>query len=140
MAEALFRNLIKEEGLADTYEVHSAGTSAYFSSCASDNAILALKDMNIDITSHRSKMLTEKMITEADLILTMTNNHKRHILSIVPNAAEKVFTIKEYSDNSKHYDISDPFGGDIHIYRHCRDEILGDLIKIIEKLKKEEYR
>ena len=95
MAEGLFKKILEEEGLSGEMSASSAGTSAFFSTPAAENAILALKELDIDIREHKSTMLTEKLIYKADLILTMTKSHKDQILSMIPEVKEKVFTIIE---------------------------------------------
>jgi protein-tyrosine phosphatase len=37
------------------------------------------------------------MIEEADLILTMTQSHKKQVIDVLPDSRNKVFTIKEYT-------------------------------------------
>lgn len=132
MAEALFRHIAEESGMA--INAASGGTAVFESQGASKNAILAMQELGIDLNAHRSKKVTVQMLEAADLILTMTKGHKIHLLTVKPDAKHKIFTMAEYctDDNSK--DISDPFGGDINTYRKCRDEIEYNLRKLINKL------
>ena len=136
MAEGLFKKILEEEALDEEMAVSSAGTSAFFSTPAAENAILALEELDIDIRDHKSTMLTDKLVYNADLILTMTKSHKDQILSMIPEAKEEVFTIIEYASDGEKGDILDPFGMDIETYRNCRDEIKNYLLKIIDKLRK----
>ncbi|OYN90535.1 dTDP-4-dehydrorhamnose 3,5-epimerase family protein [Parenemella sanctibonifatiensis] len=43
--------------------------------------------------SHRARQLTRQLIDEADLVLTMAADHRRHILDDWPTAAPKVYVI-----------------------------------------------
>ncbi len=135
MAEALFRYMLEKEGLTFDYSVESAGTFAETEQPASYNAVLALDEIDIDLSSHTSKMIDKKMLKEAYLVLTMTKSHKKYLENMSPEAKHKMFTLKEYCGESEKKDICDPFGGSLDIYKHCRDEILDNLQKLIHKLK-----
>ena len=134
MAEALFRHYIKKENLGCNICVCSAGTSVFRNGPASHNAALALEELGIDISPHMSRQVSENMVAEADLVLTMTSAHKSHLISMYPCNKHKIYTLKEYC-NASDSDICDPFGGDLEEYICCRDEILNNIRKLIEKLK-----
>lgn len=132
MAEAMFRELIKGIEGYENIKVLSAGTWAAVGQKASRNAIEALKDRNIDLSFHLSKPLTEEMVEEADLILTMTENHKMQILSTLPHSNDKVYTLKEFAyGEAEDKNICDPYGQNIEVYRACADEIESALKKVI---------
>lgn len=135
MAEALFKHLLEKEGIIGQYHVQSAGTSVLADSPASHNAVQALEEMGIDLTSHSSRLVTAEMIDEADLILTMTASHKQYLIRMKPDAWDKIFTLKEYSDNGPGSDIEDPFGEDLETYIACRDAIMRNLERSLAKLK-----
>lgn len=113
--------------------IESAGIFAYIGQKASSEAIQAMKEMNIDLSSHRSKPLTDELINKADIILTMTKAHKQLIEQMAP---DKVFTLSEYADGTQR-DIIDPFGGDIEEYRQTATEIYGALTDTAEKLQEQ---
>ncbi len=135
MAEALFKHLLEKEGWTELYQVQSAGTSAPAEAPASHNAIKALEEIGVDLTCHASRMVTAEMLEEADLILTMTASHKQYLIRMKPDVWDKIYTLKEYSDNGPGSDIEDPFGGDLETYAACRDAILRCLERLIAKLK-----
>lgn len=139
MAEALLTSILKEMGVEADYRVKSAGTAAFSGDKASINAIKALEEKGMDLTGHRSTPITIDVIEEADLILTMTQGHKAGVINFVPTSKEKVFTLKEfgYKDGPEKidsYDISDPFGYAIEVYRGCRDEIEEALRRAVDRL------
>ncbi|MFZ5353356.1 MAG: ribose 5-phosphate isomerase B [Bacillota bacterium] len=138
MAEALFRQLLREQMLDGMYTVESAGTSAYDKQPASRNAIKAMREVNIDLSRHSSRIVTEKMLEEAYIILAMTESHKQMLVNMCPQYRSKIYKLSEYCHMD--LDISDPFGGDIEVYRDCRDEIKGCLNILIKRLRQEETR
>lgn len=135
MAEALLRHSLSKAGLSGEYFVSSAGTSAYPGMPASYNAVQALKAVGIDLSQHASRSIDNDAIDSADIILTMTSSHKKHLLQLRPDAASKIHTLGEYSGAAEKSDINDPFGGDIEIYMNCRDEISKHIEMLVRKLK-----
>lgn len=97
MAEALFRHMAKQAGLQ--VEVRSAGVAAMDGAPISPHSrtILEKKGLTDDL---RSRAVVSEDIAWADLILTMTMNHKRVVMEMFPDAVAKAFTLKEYVLNS----------------------------------------
>lgn len=87
------------------------------------NSKTAMAEVGIDIGGHISRQITDRDINAADKIICLSPSHKAVLLSAgVP--AEKLFVLGN--------GISDPFGGDISVYRRCRDEIFTAVDKLIE--------
>lgn len=109
--------------------IDSAGVFAAIGEKATDEAIAAMKKRDIDLTYHRTKPLTDELISMADVILTMTGAHKQLIEHYAP---DKVNTLLEYAGTEG--DISDPYGGDLEEYEETAAEIYDALVDIAEKL------
>lgn len=115
--------------------IESAGIFAEEGESASKNAVLALKERGIDLSAHKAQPVTEDLLKQCDLILTMTEAHKR---LLEPLASGKVYTLLEYAGGNG--DISDPYGGDLEEYEETAQEIYDALVDIAEKLPvKDEY-
>lgn len=95
MAEAILRHHAD-----DSLKVRSAGLFASAGSPASHQSMQVLKDNGIDI-DHRSQPLNEELVEWADLILTMTSQHKQAIISQFPAKMKHVFTLKEHVSEQK---------------------------------------
>ena len=130
MAEGYFRHLLEQSEINDI-SVSSAGTSAFDGEPASSNSLSVMKDFGIDISGHRSRSLTEELIADSDLLVTMTGAHRDFILMSAPEAAPKVHLLGEYSDGGA---ISDPFGGGKEIYRICFESMKPALDGLFRKL------
>lgn len=142
MAEALLRYLLEKEGLTQFYTVESAGTFANQNQPASPNSVLALKEINIDLSLHRSKAISESLIKDSYLVLTMTKAHRDFLMqvnSLYPKVdshySNKIHVLTEFCNGEQNVDICDPFGSELQIYKKCRDEIKFNLTKLIEILK-----
>lgn len=136
MAEALFRHRMGEDS---GWEAVSAGTYAAEGWPASENAVLAVKELGIDISTHQSQPLTAELVESADLIIVMTMDHRFHLLEDFPEVGNRVFLIKSFGTSKVPADVSDPYGGSLNTYKRIRDEIdraLSDLILFIRTGKK----
>jgi len=133
MAEALLKHFASEKKQLEL-EVRSAGTAAYGSQSASRNAIMALRELDIDLTAHKAQGVTAELLDEADLVLTMTKAHKQQLLAFMPAAANKIFTLAEFASKDMDKNISDPFGGNLDVYIECRNEIIYYVKKLIQIL------
>jgi len=125
MAEALLRRLLAERlGCEETalgqfgIEVASAGIAAASGSRASPEAVEAMRQRGLDIACHASQPLTENLVRDADLILTLTGGHRHAIVSRWPEVAARVATLR--ADQG---DVDDPIGAPSAVYRQCAAQI-----------------
>lgn len=124
MAEGIARSLLAEQRGIDVTElkaagvgVMSAGTFAGPGMPAAGEAVQAMSQQGIDLSSHRSQPLTPQLIRDADVIYTMTGSHRDAVLSYDPTTASKVFTLDPNGD------IDDPIGGNLSVYQKCAERI-----------------
>lgn len=136
MAEAVFRSLasqrldcsvdqLRENGV----DVFSAGVAAPDSAPASPEAIEVLREQGIELTNHLSQQVTDEMLSQSDLVITMTAGHLGILTSARPDIAGRMRTLR--ADGSG---ISDPIGGGIDEYRHCVKEITRCLEPILDDI------
>ncbi len=126
MAEAILKSM----NLPDV-EVKSAGLFAASGSPGSPLAQDVLDENNIE-HNHRAVLFSSEEAEWADLILTMTANHKQFIHQQYPEAKSKTYTLKEFVGTEG--DVSDPFGGTIDTYRETFMELRELIAKLREKL------
>ncbi len=127
MAAAIMEKIAIENDIDVLIE--SAGIFAPIGERASAEAIAALDEMGIDLTYHRSKPVSEDLVEKSDLILTMTEGHKKILEGL---SSKKVYSIMEYI--GKDGDIQDPYGGDLDEYREIATEIYDALVDVAEKI------
>jgi len=124
MAEGLAKQMLAEQrGIApDELEtaglsVLSAGVSAMPGAPANEHAVEAMQKQDIDLARHRSRELSQQMVHEADVIYTMTAAHREAVISLVPGAADKTFTLDPTGD------IEDPIGSGADSYQRTAEMI-----------------
>ena len=135
MAEGVFRQEVKGRG---EYRAISAGLGALEGQPASPYAVQAMHELGVDISSHRSRMISTELVREADFIFGMTQSHIDTVTMLFPDAAEKTFLLREFDETLDVFekDISDPIGGSYGVYLNCRDQIeqgIASMLRYIEQ-------
>ena len=124
MAEGIARKIIAEKYPDSGVSVSSAGLAAFGGLPATQNAVDACAEIGIDISSHRSQGLNTEIAARTDLFAVMTEAHREVLLKCgIP--AEKIAVLGK---------ISDPFGGDMEVYRRCRDQIRGAVDGLLRRV------
>lgn len=134
MAEALLVEKLKD-GNMDA-EVDSCGTSVYQSESINPKAVQALRTVGISYFEHQSRQLDKTDIQSADLVLTMTQQQKFSIVKAYADYKYKVFTISEYTRDSKD-DVTDPYGKSQIFYNFCVNELKQLVEELYEILKEQ---
>jgi len=135
MAEALFRRATDGRG---DFRVLSAGIGATDGQPPTPHSVTAMRELGIDISAQRSRMLTAELVRQADFIFGMTRGHVDTIALLYPPAAEKTFLLREFDEALEPFekDIADPIGGPYEIYARCRGQIeqgIAALLKFMEQ-------
>lgn len=96
LAEGLLRTLAKEAGVR--VDVKSAGVAAAPGSPMSAHSASILRKKGF-VEPIASKSLGPELAQWADLILTMTVGHKRAVIQQFPEAVEKTYALKEFTED-----------------------------------------
>ncbi len=110
---------LKSKGRSDI-EVISRGLAADGGG-ASENSILAMKEIGIDISAHISRQLCFADIDESSLLICMSSSHA-DVLEGSGIDKMKLYVLG----------ISDPFGGSLLYYKSCRDQIIDGIDELTE--------
>ena len=114
MAEYLLKAALKEKK-AKGIRVSSAGICGEVGRPMSEHAKKALSLLGIRAGKFRARQLTQAMLDESNLVLVMTQSHKR---ALPP--AKNVFTVGEFTGGG---DVPDPYGGTLEDYLRTRDAL-----------------
>ncbi|MCO6401439.1 MAG: ribose 5-phosphate isomerase B [Verrucomicrobia bacterium] len=136
MAEAIFRHRL---GARPGWRVVSAGVAAAAGLPASREAVVALREWEIDAGGHRSRPLTRALVDEARWIVVMTAGHAYAVEQMFPSARGRVRLLTDFGVRRSGEDIADPIGCSLDVYRHTRDQIgraMADvLVSVLDETK-----
>ena len=131
LAEAIAKKLVADAGRTDV-EVSSAGTHAWVGSPASDGAVLVGMERGLDLTTHRSRLLTREILDESDLVLVMSPSHLARVRELSPKV--NAHLLGGFSTGRANHAVQDPFGGDLAAYRETTDDLELELSGLLEKI------
>lgn len=132
MAEAIARRMFQVAG-RDYVQVSSAGIQAWDGSSASDGSILVGMERGLDLSGHRSRMLTREIVEGSDLILVMAVQHVARVRELKPDA--NVHMLAGYATGeSPGRVVQDPFGGDLSAYRETADDLERELSGLLDRI------
>ncbi len=99
MAEYLLRSELSHRwpAGAKTWAIGSAGIHAESGAPIHPRAGKALGRRNIDTSEFRSRRGSQAAVEEADLILTATREHRSAVVTLVPAAVRRTFTLGQFA-------------------------------------------
>lgn len=107
IAAACFKAELIKRGQDQNWNVRSAGTWAMDGYPAMPAAILEAEQLGLNIREHQSRMISEDMLQESDLVVVMEQGHKEALQVEFKAYREKVVLLSEVAEGSS-YDIADP--------------------------------
>lgn len=136
-----------EMGFSDL-TASSAGTLALIGNPMLGDAALVLEGLGGDPSGFAARHLTPRIASEADLVLTMTREHRDRVLELAPRQLQRTFTLMEAARivtelDPRHigdlgslrrhlppgdlYDIADPISQTLEFFDHIGQQI-ADLL------------
>jgi protein-tyrosine-phosphatase len=116
-------------------KVLSAGVAARTGEPVSENSVLALKKVGIDIGGARSRPLTPQLVAQASLILCMTESHRAMIQLTFDPVPRHVYLFREFMPRAADKEIGDPYGCPLRVYEAARDEMVEAIPSLLAFFK-----
>ena len=136
MAEALLKHaLAAQPDPLKSWKVVSAGVAARPGDRVSENSVVALKKVGLDIKSHTSQPLSRELIDNAVAVLCMTESHRAMIQLTFDPVPRHIYLFREFMPRAASKEIGDPYGGPLNEYEACRDEMVEAIPSLMEFLK-----
>jgi protein-tyrosine phosphatase len=136
MAEALLRAALAKrgEGLAHL-KVVSGGLAAAGGETASANSVKAMARIGLDISAHRSRLLTQAELDRSAVVFAMTESHLEALAHRFDCLPEAVLLLRDVLPLEAPRGIPDPFGGDYRAYEDTRDSMVEAMPAMLEFLR-----
>lgn len=135
LAEGIARREAIARGLID-FDVTSAGTSAWNGAPASDGSLLVGLEHGVDLSGHRARQLSREIVAESDVILVMGPHHLERAEAL--GGEGKAHLLTDYAAHgASDRAISDPFGGDLDVYRATFEELEHEIRRVFDRITAE---
>lgn len=136
MAAALLQHaLAAQPEPLRSLKVISAGVAARTGEPASENSVIALKKVGIDLSGHCSQPLTQQMLDEALAVICMTESHRAMIQVQAEPVPQNLFLFRQFLPGGVEKEIGDPYGGPLKVYEMARDEMVEAIPCLVGHLK-----
>ncbi|MGN0808285.1 MAG: low molecular weight protein arginine phosphatase [Candidatus Coproplasma sp.] len=123
MAELILKHQIKKRKIK-WWDVSSCGINAEVGGSIAENSRIALEEIGISSEKFAPRQLSQKLIDSSVLVVTMTSSQKQ-----ILEGCGEVVSMKDVCG----YDIPDPYGCNLDIYRKTRNAIYNACEEIIDK-------
>lgn len=96
VAEHVLAARLAESGIDDV-RISSAGTRALTGRPMTAEAAALSRRYGAEPGEHRARQLTAQMVLDADLVLTATRAQRAEVAELVPRAAPRSYTLREFA-------------------------------------------
>jgi protein-tyrosine-phosphatase len=136
MAAALLQHaLAAQPEPLRSLRVISAGVAARNGEAVSENSVIALKKVGLDVSHHRAQTLTQRMLDEAFMVLCMTESHRAMIQVQADPIPRHLHLFREFLPAGRDKEIGDPYGGPLRVYEAARDEMVEAVPALVDHIK-----
>jgi protein-tyrosine phosphatase len=131
------KHLVEQAGLAERFEIESAGTGAYHVGEPADlRSAEAARKKGIELTSEARQFVADDYDT-FDYVVAMDRKNHAHLLRLARRAAErdKLFLLRKFEPNADAMDVPDPYFEDNFddVFEICRAGCAGLLEHILRE-------
>ena len=126
-AEAVFQRRLDADGVADAWQVNSAGTWTKENLPAMTDIIRKAQEFKLDLDEHRSVEVNEEMLLKNNLVVVMEKGHKEALCTEFHGMSERILLLSEIVDGIA-YDIPDPAKA-----MDDADEIINELYALLQR-------
>jgi protein-tyrosine phosphatase len=138
-AEGVFVSLLNERGLADQFEVDSAGTHAYHVGEGPDlRAQKAARDRGIELKHIRSRKISSEDFENFDHVLVMDSDNYADVLGVCPeDQKQKVQHFLDYAPQFNTLEVPDPYYGGSYGFERVLDMVEAASEGFLEMLEQQ---
>jgi protein-tyrosine-phosphatase len=127
IAALYFAREVVRRGDDQDIHVSSAGTWASPEQSAMPKAVQLVQEYGLDLSYHKSRIVSEALLTQSDLILVMEAGHKEALTHEFPGTADRVYLLTEVVEGLD-VNIPDPYGE----AQSDPEEVVNEIVGLID--------
>ncbi len=124
LAEGVFRQMVAQAGLADRFEIDSAGTSSYHIGDPPDARTTSVaRARGIELTG-AARQIKHSDLADFDYVLVMDAENMTRVQRLAHKAkpAAEVRMLRDFDADAKdEFDVPDPYYGGVRGFEHVQD-------------------
>jgi protein-tyrosine phosphatase len=122
LAQGVFEDLVRREGLKDEIFVDSAGTGCWHvGSPPDERAQRSASLRDLDLSTQRARQVTRDDCHSFDYILTMDEANYRAVAGLCRGGSAQVRPFLDYASGRTETEVPDPFYGGPEGFEHVLD-------------------
>jgi protein-tyrosine-phosphatase len=136
MSEGFLMDYFSRAGMNVSVSSGGIASNARDGMLISLDAKLVMKEIGITLSEEAKSIDLKKrpeLIKQADLILTLTEKHKKEVLKYTNSDGNQVLTLREFAGENG--DIEDPSMKGFEGFRKARDEIIHCIVKGLKRFE-----
>lgn len=141
LAEGVFRALVRDAGLADRFEVDSAGTSGYHDGESPDpRTLVVARRRGIDL-NHVSRRITADDLRSFDYILTMDDDNfaETRRLAAQVGIEAPIRRLREFDPEAAgDLEVPDPYFGGPRGFENVQDIVERSCSALLDEIRQEQ--
>lgn len=114
------------------WKIGSAGCQAFPGLPATSTAQYVMHKRGLDLSHHRSQLVSQELLNRFSLILCMEKDHKAYIQNRYPIFSNRIYQLSEMNGQEK--DIADPVGQSPSAYENTANIMLTYMTKGFESI------
>ncbi len=122
LAQGVFENVLRREGLEDEVFVDSAGTGHWHVGSPPDERALSAASLRgLDLSAQRARQIAREDCQTFDYILTMDEENYRAVAALCHEGRAEVRPFLDYAPSRAEKEVPDPFYGGPEGFEHVLD-------------------
>ena len=140
-ADGIFRILVEKAGLAEHFQVESAGLYAHVDEAPDRRSSLTAMAAGVNLTALRGRQFSRQDFQDFTHIFAMDRGHYQKLESLIPSVSSaELHMFLDYGDNNaKPRDVPDPYYGGDHGFKDVYDLIYEGCENIVQVLIKRHF-
>jgi protein-tyrosine phosphatase len=137
LAQGVFEEIVRREGLEGEISVDSAGTHSYHIGAPPDErAQRSARRRGLDLGSQRARRIGAEDCENFDYVLTMDEENYRAVAALCRQSDTKVRPFLDYAPDRAQTEVPDPFYGGPESFEHVLDLVEEASEGLLEEIKK----
>ncbi|MCH7399978.1 low molecular weight phosphotyrosine protein phosphatase [Belliella sp. DSM 107340] len=140
LAEAIFNQKVKDNGLSEFFHSDSCGTSDYhIGELPDERTLLCASNKGVAI-NHRGRQINRVDIREFDYLIAMDNSNKINIERLIVSQNlnhNHIYLIREFQPNTDKLEVPDPYYGGMEGFENVYNILEDSINHFLEFLKVE---
>lgn len=136
IAQGVFEDLLRREGLDDEVFVDSAGTGAWHAGEPPDaRAQESASNRGLDLSGQRARRVTLEDCQNFDYVIAMDRDNYQSVAALCRNSQAEVRLLLDYAPDSPQQEVPDPYYGGPNGFEHVLELVEESVLGLLDDVR-----